>query len=506
VALCLIAVAGADAAAVRLPSIFSDHMVLQAGAPDPIWGWAEPGQVVTVELNGQTSQATANSEGKWHLTLGPLLPGGPFQLNVKADQQRQINDVMVGEVWIGAGQSNMGFPFKMDFFPYLKVKDYEKEKAAANYPGIRMFIVETAGVQVKAQEDCRGAWHVTTPDAVDPFSAELFFFGRELHRTLGVPVGLIKAAVGGTPIELWIDEPVQRANQAAAACLQLEAKELDGADRAQQENVYRATLAEWEKAQASGGKATRKPNDPNAITKRNNTYGGLFNSKIAPLIPYGIAGVVWHQGENNAGSKSHAPYYGAQLELLVTDWRRRWGRDFPFAWVQLANFATGGGDYPRVREGMRQALRLPNTGMAVTIDIGEAHNIHFIDKQDVGHRLAQWALGTVYGKPVATSGPLPAAGGPRGDHYVVAFSHTDGGLRARAGPLQGFEAAGSDGRWHAAQARIAGSTVGVYAAEVPAPLQVRYAWAANPACNLYNGAGLPATPFATDSNLPPLPQ
>ena len=480
-------------AEIKLPAIISDHMVLQSDVAAPIWGWANPGEKVSVKIAGQTKEATADAGGKWSLKLDPIKSGGPFDLTVAGSTMVTVNDVLVGEVWIGSGQSNMSFPFP-------KVKDYAKEKAAANFPEIRMFNVINAEPAVSPQDDCKGAWHVTTPESVDSFSAPLYFFGRDLHQTLNVPVGLIKSAVGGTPIELWIDEKVQRDDPDLKKFFTIEEDEKAKFDPVAAQAKFKKWVAQDEAAAKLSGAPVRKRTDPLLVEKRNTSIGGLFNSKIAPLIPYAIRGVVWYQGENNASKAEFAPFYQYQLPLLVGDWRKRWGYDFPFAWVQLANLDVKTGNWPLVREAMLKSLRLPKTGMAVTIDIGEAHNIHFTDKQDVGHRLALWALGAVYGKGNAISGPLVSGSKTKDAQITLSFTHVDGGLVAKDGTLRGFVIAGTDKDWKPAVARIEGDTVIVFSPDVKAPTAVRYGWAANPDCNLYNGAGLPASPFRTDDN------
>ena len=241
----------------------------------------------------------------------------------------------------------------------------------------------------------------------------------------------------------------------------------------------------------------RKPIDPLEVRARKGDVGGLFNGKIAPLIPYAIRGILWYQGEANTNPPK-GPFYQHQLPLLVRDWRGLWGDEaLPFAWVQLPNFKAPGREWSLVREAMLKTLALPNTGMAVTIDIGDPDNIHPTNKQDVGKRLAAWALATVYGKSVAASGPLPAGSKVEGDTMVVAFKHADGGLVAKDGPLRGFEIRGADGEWMKAEAKITGETVVVSSPDVKAPAAVRYAWADVPDANLYNGADLPASPFRT---------
>jgi sialate O-acetylesterase len=454
-------VARLAAAEVRLPAIFSDHMVLQQDTTVPIWGCADPGEEVSVAIAEQRKSVRADTDGKWKVELNQLRPGQTLTLTVKGKNTVIVNDVLVGEVWLGSGQSNMQFAVR-------RAQDLEKEKQTANFPQIRMFKVES-GAAATAQPDCKGSWLVCTPESVIDFSAALFFFGREIHQALGVPVGLINSSVGGTPIQLWISPEAQRA-----------APEL---------KQFFAAIPET--TNTAGANSGKKP--------KTQILGGLFNGKIAPLIPYALRGVLWYQGEANTKSVERARYYEHQLPLLITDWRKRWGQELPFAWVQLPNFAKGGDGWCVVREAMLKSLKLPRTGMAITVDVGEPDNIHPKNKQEVGRRLSLWALGAIYGKKVASiSGPLPAGHQIKGSEMKVSFQHADGGLKAKGVELKGFSLAGEDRQWHPAQARIAGAQAIVSSAEVKQPVALRYAWQDNPDCNLYNGAGLPASPFRTD--------
>jgi sialate O-acetylesterase len=463
-------------AEVKLPAIISDHMVLQADAEAPIWGWASPGESVAVSVGSANVKTTAGAGGRWQLKLPKLSAGGPHTLEVKGANTLSVKDVLVGEVWLGSGQSNMAMTVN-------RANDFEKEAAAANYPQIRMFTV-TSKAAASAQTDCEGAWVVCSPDTVARFSATAYFFGRELQQSLGVPVGLINSSVGGTPIEFWISPEAQ----AASAELQPLLKMLETADASPNTKKAKA-----KKANAADQSAPKRPQDPLATGERRTNFGGLFNGKIAPLVSYRIRGALWYQGEANT-TPNKAEYYRDQLPLLIHDWRTRWGYEFPFAWVQLPNFGGPGRDWPVVRQAMLDTLKVPNTGMAITIDIGEEKDIHPKDKQDVGKRLALWALGTVYGKSVPTSGPLPKSHERRGNSMVVTFSHTDGGLVAKDGDLSGFEL--GDGKaFKPAIAKIEGDKVIVMIDSVPNPVAVRYAWANNPRASLFNGAGLPATPF-----------
>ncbi len=494
----LIPVLAADAAELKPAAIFSDHMVLQRDKVVPVWGWADPGEEVTIEFAGQKKVAKADALGRWSARLDPMPASAEGRkLMIRGsigDRQTAIEDVLVGEVWLGSGQSNMAMSVG-------RARDFELEKAAADLPLIRMFKEESAAARAP-QADGKGQWAVCSPDTVGGFSATLYFMGRELHRALKVPVGLINSSVGGTPIEQWVAEEAQDGVAELKAAGQAQAKAESEFDVAKAKQGYEKAVVRWKEqaaaAKAAGKAIPRRPRDPVAQRERKGGRGGLFNGKIAPLIPCAIRGAVWYQGEANS-HPGKGLLYRYQLPLLVTDWRARWGEEFPFAWVQLPNFGREGEDWMLVREAMLKTLRLPKTGMAITIDIGETKDIHPKNKQDVGKRLALWALGTVYGQKVpATSGPLPAGHDLRGSEIAVSFAHCDGGLQAKGGELKGFDIAGEDRRWKPARAKIEGDKVIVSCAEVPRPVAVRYAWATDPECNLYNGAGLPASPFRTD--------
>jgi sialate O-acetylesterase len=481
---------------VTLPAIFSDHMVLQRETTVPVWGWADPEENVTVTVAGQSHSARAGDDGKWMVKLSALSARQePATLTVKGKNTIEIRDVLIGEVWLGSGQSNMAMTVN-------RAKDFEREQAAAHFPLIRMF-KEESGSATAPQREGKGHWVLCSPETVATFSAALYFFGRELHHELGGAVGLINSSVGGTPIESWIAPDVQRAAPELREFFAGAEKENTAVVTDAAKKKYERDLAQWQadarKARAEKQKAPKRPQNPADVKERKADIGGLFNGKIAPLIPYAIRGALWYQGEANS-TPAKALFYEAQLKLLVNDWRARWGYAFPFAWAQLPNFGGPGRNWPLVREAMLHTLALPKTGMAITIDIGEEKDIHPKNKQEVGRRFALWALGEVYGKSVAaTSGPLPAGHDVRGREIVVRFTHADGGLVAKGGALEGFVIAGDDRAWKPAQARIEGDRVVVWSPEIAKPAAVRYAWENFPTCNLYNGAGLPATPFRTDA-------
>ncbi|MBL9188949.1 MAG: sialate O-acetylesterase [Opitutaceae bacterium] len=480
---------------VRLPAVISHHMVLQRDAVVPVWGWADPGEQVAVAFAGQTRTAVAAADGAWRVTLDPLRASDTgATLTISGNNRIVIEDVLVGEVWLGSGQSNMAMTVARSLDP-------EREATAANHPRIRFF-KETSASATTPQKIGKGEWVLCSPQTAPAASAVLYFFGREVHQKLGVPVGLINSSVGGTPIESWIAPEAQRATKELAPFFAAMKAEAAAIDSPAARKKYEADLAAWEAGQkaakAAKKKAAKKPQDPAELAARKADVGGLFNGKIAPLIPYAVRGFLWYQGEANS-TPGKAPFYAAQLRLLVTDWRGRWGAELPFAWAQLPNFTGAGRDWPAVREAMLQTLALPRTGMGINLDIGEANDIHPRNKKEAGRRLALWALGEVYNEKVpATSGPLPAGHEIRGAAITLRFMHTNGGLVAKDGVLRGFEIAGDDRVWRPAQARLAGDTVIVTSAEVPRPVAARYAWENNPAASLFNGAGLPATPFRTE--------
>jgi len=500
-ALLCLAFASLAAADLRLPSVFSDHMVLQREKPVAIWGWADADEEVSVEFAGQKKTAQADATGRWSLRLDPLTASVESRKLIatgKDGRKAEISDVLVGDVWLGSGQSNMAMTVN-------RSKDFEQEKTAATFPLIRHFKEESAGAAT-AQTQSKGKWLACTPDNVGGFSATLYFFGREVHREIGVPIGLINTSVGGTPIEAWIAPEVQETKPALKAALEAQSAATPKIDPEKAKADYAAELKKFKaakaKAVAEGTKAPRPPRNAAEVSERKGTYGQLFNGKVAPLVPFTVKGMLWYQGEANS-SDTRAPLYVHQLSALVTDWRARWGEELPFAWVQLPNFTRPGEGWPLMRESMLKTLSLPKTGMAVTIDIGEAKDIHPKNKQEVGRRLSLWALGTVYGRKVAaTSGPLPAGHEIKGAEVIVTLAHAEGLKTRDGGPVKGFQLAGADKQWKPATARIEGAKLIVTSAEVAAPIALRYAWLDFPETNLVNSADLPASPFRTDDWAP----
>ncbi len=490
----LTATASAD---VKLPAVFGNHMLLERDAAVPVWGWADPGEKVTVSAAGQSKTATADSAGKWSVKLDALKAGGPIEVTVQGNNVIRLSDVLVGEVWLCSGQSNMAMTVGSS-------RNAQEEIAAANYPQIRLFTVARKTAE-EPQKDCQGEWKLCSPKTVGGFSAAGYFFGRELHKQLNVPVGLIDSSWGGTPVEGWTCLKAQEAVPELAPRMAGFKKVLANYDPEKAKQVYEKQLAKWKldaaKAKEAGQRLPRRPQlfDPHFSP---HSPGRLFNGMIAPVAPYAIRGAIWYQGESNAGN---ALIYGLQMKTMIGNWRNLWGEgDFPFLFVQLPNFMapqqrpseTSG--WPLIREQFVKTLAVPNTGMAVTIDIGEEKDIHPKNKQDVGKRLAQWALAKTYGKDVVACGPLYKSMKKQGDKIVIEFTYTGGKLAAKGDQLKGFAIAGKDKSFVWADAKIEGDRVVVSSPKVKSPVAVRYAWANNPECNLFNEAGLPASPFRTD--------
>ena len=492
----LVSVALTASAAITLPSVIGDHMVLQQGIKAPIWGKAGPGETISVEIGKCKKKTVADDEGRWIVDLRKMKAGGPLQMTIRGQSDTiTINDVLVGEVWVCSGQSNMQWTVSNS-------SNAEQEIAEANYPNIRLFYVErkTSGIPL---EDCNAAWVACTPETIPGFTALGYYFGREIHKELGVPVGLVHTSWGGTPAEAWTSRPSLEAVPELKPILD----RWDGIIKAypKAKEAHDKAMEEWrkaaEKAKAEGKPVPDRPSGP-AGPDSPHRPANLFNGMIAPLLPYAIQGAIWYQGESNA---SRAYQYRTLFAAMIEDWRQAWQQGpFGFYFVQLANFTDrlpdpGDSDWAELREAQTMALSLKNTGMAVIIDIGEAKNIHPKNKQDVGKRLALAALAKSYRKRIPYSGPMFETMKVKGDKIELKFDNADGGLVAKGGgSLKGFAIAGADKEFVWADAAIDGKEVIVSSDKVAEPVAVRYAWANNPECNLYNGAGLPASPFRTD--------
>ena len=488
--------AGALPGAVKLPPHFSDHMVLQREMKVPIWGAADAGESVSVEFAGQKQTAPADADGKWRIDLGPMAASAESRTLVitgtKTAEPVKFDDVLVGEVWLCSGQSNMDFTMaKTEKYYFAGVNDEAQEVAAANYPKIRMF---TGGWSrtYELQTTVAGTWRVCSPETVREFSAIGYFFARDLQKEINIPIGIITETYGASTAQAWI----RREAIAASPQLKPVLDEFDAKVKAYTPPTEEE-LKPWHDAvdrdKAEGKRPPRRPRPDPVQDQHNPTV--LFNGMIAPIVPYAIRGVLWYQGESITAPKELFPLWN---ETLITDWRKLWGYEFPFFFVQLAALKANS-NTPAVREEQAWALALPNTGMAVTIDIGDPDNVHPKNKQEVGARLARLALARTYGRDVEYAGPVYESMQVEGGAIRLKFSHLAGGLVARGGELKTFVIAGSDLKFVPASARIEGDTVAVSSPEVASPVAVRYAWENYPeGCNLYNAAGLPAAPFRTD--------
>ncbi|MDD3078815.1 MAG: sialate O-acetylesterase [Paludibacter sp.] len=627
--LCVVFNYGEIFAGLSLPKFFSDHIVLQRDKEVPVWGKCDPGKTVTVSFAGQKLKARANKDGVWKVVLKPLSAGGPYILSVESGKNKVVvNDVLVGEVWICSGQSNMEFTLSFANNAVQEITD-------ANYPEIRSFKVQRA-MSNKRLSDVDGAWQVCSPENAGDFSAVGYFFARELYKKLRIPVGIINSSWGGTDIQTWMSmESIGKYPKYTRLLNQMESPDFENQIKQNELNKKKfeaafagnedpgisekwyaenQNIADWKKTfvpalwnteelfsldgivwfsydftlpEASVGqpaKLSLGPVDDNDVTWINGTkigategynvkrnyeipagilkeknritikvsdYSGaggiyglkdslfiqvgntrfpladqwnykialsnqmyhffesgpnafpslLFNAMINPLIGYQIRGVIWYQGENNA---ERANEYTSLFPEMITDWRSKWKQEFPFYWVQLANYKQpvsqpGESSWANLRFAQSKTLSLPHTGQATIIDIGDANDIHPKNKQDVGKRLALIALHNDYGfKNIVFSGPVLKSVQRDGENLVISFDYTANGLKVsnKYGYVNGFAVAGADGKYYWAKARVEGNQVIVNCSSVSSPVSLRYAWADNPDdVNLYNSAGLPAVPF-----------
>jgi sialate O-acetylesterase len=496
-----------------LPSVFGSHMVLQRDQEVPIWGWDKPNQEVTVELVTEAVSdrkpivvsATADATGAWRVKLPATPTGTAYKVTVTGSKTVEMTDVLFGEVWICSGQSNMKWPVNA-------ANDADLERMAAKFPNLRLITVPNVGTQ-EPQRNFKGQWARCSPETVGQFSAVGYFFGRQLHQTLDVPVGLINNAWGGSACEAWIQRDLLVKDGRFDALL----KQWKG-----KEDNLNSAMAAWEKrmvahrekakaARQAGKRPPRAPRSPQGEMNGNQRPSNIYNGVLKPTIGYGIRGAIWYQGESNAG---RAYQYRDLFPYMIQTWREEWGQgDFPFYWVQLADYRAekmepADSDWAELREAQTMTMsKLPNTGEAVIIDIGEGRDIHPRNKQDVAKRLARWALAKDYGMDIECQSPtykgMAMADRKGANRITLTFDHV-----GKAGlytfdvrePI-GFTIAGADKKFYTAKARLVPNSrnqVVVWSDEVSDPVAVRYAWADNPIANLRGRNGLPATPFRTD--------
>lgn len=500
--LLLLLTAASVQAKVKLPALFSDHMVLQADAAVPVWGWAEPGEEVAVSFAGQSKTATTGNDGRWKLTLEKMKASGqPQTFTVKGRNTLTVNDVLVGEVWLGSGQSNMAYKVaSSNVAP--KTLEEAKAQAASVRPAIRFFMTVSPGAD-EPQQDVKGKWEIAEPERVGLCSAVAWYFGLALHQKLHTPVGLIVSAVGGTAAEVWIPRKELDATSAAKAIWQRHQEALVG--------YTPEKLAKYEKEAVAWVKANPTPElkAKNVRSRPKEVYSPeshhapvrLYNGKIAGLEPYAMKGIIWFQAD---GNNAHPGEYSELIQTLIRTWRAHWHAELPFYYVEMNNMHAAqtkpDEDRPlaQIREAQNGALKLPRTGVVSAIDLGIAENAHFPVKKPVGDRLANLALSEVYHLSLGeVHSPELAGHKIEKDKVRVTLKHADG-LRARGGDVRGFALQDAGGTWVWAEGKVEGNDLLLWSSQAPKPQALRYAWAENPVISIENGAGLPLRPFRVD--------
>lgn len=484
---------------IRLPDVIGNSMVLQQKMTVPVWGTAEPGEAVTVAFAGQKKTVIAGQDGKWRVDLGKLAASfQPQTMTITGKNTIELKDILVGEVWLVSGQSNMQRLLR-------ETDNGEAVQAAANHPNIRLFNASRE-VAFKKKQGKLGEWAACTPETVKEFSAAGYYFGVDLQKELNVPVGLLNSSYGGSQAEAWT--PVEYLNASPDLKPTVDRTQVWAAEREKVRVDYAAAIAKWredqDKAKAAGARPSPSPGVPDAL-RDYRIASSIYDGMIEPLMPFGIKGAIWYQGESN---EARAEQYGLLMPTMIRAWRERWGEgNFPFGIIQLPNYRAVKAEpeeapWSFIREAQRQtAMKTANTGLIVTIDIGEANDIHPKNKVDVGKRMLAWALKDVYGRKIAAS-PVLRKTEIEDGRIVLTFDDVGSGLKLKRGDkLNEFAIAGADKKFVWAEARIVGKNkVEVWASSVVSPLAVRYAFNSNPKDpNLTNDSGLPASPFRTDN-------
>lgn len=486
----LLGLAATTQAALKLPHIFSDHAVLQRDIPVSIWGWEDAGSTVTISFAGQTHSTTVNKDGKWSVTLDALKTnkvGADLAISSSTGDKVVLKDILVGEVWLAGGQSNMQWSIRQ------ASKADQQTATASTVPLLRIATIPHVA-KYEPQNDVNTKWEVSTPEVAMRSTAVGWFFAKNLIDELDVPVGIISSNWGGSKIEAWLSDEAYQTTP--------HLKELfkERQEKTPNTKAYKAKLEAHNKAAGEAKASGAKPPKALPVMKPGNRTIGLYQAMIHPLKPYGVRGFLWYQGESNKG-ESYT--YIDKKKGLISSWRSDFNRpDAPFYFVQLAPFIYGKNDpsgLPTTQFAQLKCLDIPHTGMAVTMDIGNLKNIHPTNKSAVGQRLALWALAKDYRKKdIAYSGPLFKSSKIEGNKIIITFSHADG-LKTADGKAPSFlEISGNDGKWYPAAGAIKNSNLIVTSAEVPSPTQARYAWTHEAQPNLVNGAGLPASPFHTN--------
>ncbi|MBC8126322.1 MAG: sialate O-acetylesterase [Gloeobacteraceae cyanobacterium ES-bin-144] len=487
-------------AELKLPSIISDHMVLQQKQSNPIWGWDTPGTKITVTFAGQTQSTEADETGKWMVKLDPVPANAePQTITFSGTTQKVVQDVLVGEVWMCSGQSNMGFTLSSDW-------NGDLEAAASKLPNLRLIKVPNVGTQ-EPQSDFKGEWKPSSNDSALGFSAVGFLYGRYLHQILGVPVGLIDNAWGGSAAEAWVRRSSLENDARFKSLIDRNAEQDAKKQAPEAKQEYEKLLAAYEASvkgtEADGKPAPRKPQSPEAWLKGNGRAGNIFNGVVLPTLGYGIKGVIWYQGESNV---TNAYEYADLFPFMIEQWRKEQNQgDFPFYWVQLADFMKekpepSESTWAELRESQTKTMKLPNTGQAVIIDIGEGKDIHPKNKADVAARLVRWPLVKDYGMKLLYRSPEFESLKIDGAKALVTIDCFGSSLRPfDLAEARGFAVCGENRQWHWAKGKLIGKNqIELTCEQVANPIAVRYAWADNPVCNLFSNEGLPVTPFRTD--------
>jgi len=480
-------------AEVTLPKVLSSHMVVERDLPLHVWGMATPGEDVAVTFRGETRSTKAGQLGRWSVYLSPGAAGGPFAMTVKgtptagdaAAQTITLDDVLVGDVWVASGQSNMEFMMK-------QAATADADLPNAGNDKIRLLMVKQKAIGFPQDDADTEGWTPSTPETAKDFSAAAWYFAREIEKREHVPVGVVDSTWGGTPVEAWTRMGALGEDAVVTGLFASWGRMTEGESNALLMEQNKQRMIDEAKAQG-------KPEPVFPWTPQMESWapGWLYNGMIAPLTPMAIRGVIWYQGETNS-KLDRAQIYSRIFSDMILDWRRQWSvGDFPFLFVQISNFkSTPAEDWATLRQQQLKTLAVHNTAMAVTIDIGNPDNVHPTDKVDVGLRLARAARVLSYGETLEYSGPIFRQATPEGGSIRAWFDHAKG-LMAKGGAPTSFEVAGADGKFAPAAAVIEGETIVVTSAAVAEPVSVRYGWANSPECNLFNGEGLPASPFTS---------
>ncbi|TCO84397.1 sialate O-acetylesterase [Chthoniobacter flavus] len=487
-------------AELKLPAIISDHMVLQQKQTNPIWGWDTPGTKVTVTFAGQTKSGEAGADGKWTVKLDPVPANAtPQVISISGTNKKDIQDVLVGEVWMCSGQSNMGFTISRE-------RNGDLETAAGKSNTLRLIKVPLIGSQ-ELKTDFTGAWKYSDADSIPSFTAVGFMFGRYLHDILGIPVGLIDNAWGGSAAEAWVRRESLEKDPRFALLMENTRQHEALLQTEKAKTDYAAAMEKWKKdvetAKAAHKTPPRAPQSPEAWLTGNARPGNIFDGVVYPTLGYGMKGVIWYQGETNAG---RAYEYAQLFPFMIEQWRKEWKEgDFPFYWVQLADYMAekpepGESAWAELRESQTKTMKLPNTGQAVIDDLGEGRDIHPRNKHDVAARLVRWALVKDYGMKIPYRSPEFKSVDFKDNKADLTFDTFDTNLYTfDVDEARGFAVCGEDKVWHWAKGKVTGhNTIEVSSDQVAKPIAVRYAWADNPVCNVYGDDGLPLTPFRTD--------